>query len=478
MEIVDEKDKVAVAQGQFHTSSGSDAEHIKSDSSNILQGPVDFKSVAAEPVDNIFSQGGNNYRTLRRKDTILVMFTNQIGLGILSLPSILKTMGMVPGIIALIGIGAMSWYTAYQLLQFYRRHPHVVNIVDMCRVVGGRPFEIAAGIMLMIQLLFTAASAVVTMSIAFNTLSDHATCTVTFITVASLVCCMLGLPRTMKFVSLSGVPNAVSVIAAAMIVIVSLGVSGPVAAPDDWHREIKIVGNPTFSEGLTACLKIVFAYASNMVFVTYMAEMVDPDKDFNYCLTWLEGGSMVFYTGIAIILYCLGGEYTTSPILGTAATIPAKVAYGVVLPAVTSTGMSIGHTGCKYVYVSIMRQRNAVDQLTANTFTSWSTWVFCVTSFWIITFIISNVIPIFDSILSISSATTVGWLTYGFSAIFWLHSNWDAKFNGWKKTGVTVNDLFINGAGLWAAVTGLIDSFNSEDSSISGVFSCGSNAQF
>ena len=49
---------------------------------------------------NIFNQGGKNYRTLVRKDTILILFTNQIGLGVLSLPGVMKDIGIVPGIIA------------------------------------------------------------------------------------------------------------------------------------------------------------------------------------------------------------------------------------------------------------------------------------------------------------------------------------------------------------------------------------------
>src|SRR5690348_4444475 len=83
---------------------------------------------ALEPADpeNIFSSGGKNYRTLTKWDTVYVLVSNQIGLGILSLPACLKVLGVIPGIIAIIGIGSMSAYTAYELLMFYRKHPQVV----------------------------------------------------------------------------------------------------------------------------------------------------------------------------------------------------------------------------------------------------------------------------------------------------------------------------------------------------------------
>ncbi|KPM39513.1 hypothetical protein AK830_g7039 [Neonectria ditissima] len=464
--------------------------HDSSDTDNHEKhehGPHDFQSVPAEPVhnSNVFDQGSKSYRTMKRWATIFMLFTNQIGLGILSLPTVLKTLGIVPGLIAIIGIGVISWYTAYELLQFYNIHSHVVNVVEMTRVVGGRYLEMIAGTMMMVQVIFVAASAVVTLSIALNTISDHAICTVVFIFTSCFVCYLFNIPRTMKFVSHSGIPNAVSVLTAAMVVMISLGVAGPMGAPKGWEKEIVIVGNPSFRDGVNACLKVVYAYASNIAFVGYMAEMVDPAKDFGFCLAFLEVGSMVLYVIIAIVVYCLAGQYSVSPALGSAPTIPAKIAYGVVLPAVFATGIAYGHVGGKYVYVIAMRKMGAAQEITANTKKAWTTWLTCVTGFWIVVFTISNVIPIFDSILSITSATTISWFTYGFSAVFWFHANWDDVFRGWKQITLTVINslliimsLFMNGAGLWSSLTELLDLFNADDSSIRGVFSCGSNAQF
>ena len=65
-----------------------------------------------------------------------------------------------------------------------------------------------------------------------------------------------------------------------------------------------------------------------------MAEMKDPQKDFKFALAVLEIGSTLFYIAMAVALYCLAGDLTTSPVLSAASSIPAKVAYGIVLPAV------------------------------------------------------------------------------------------------------------------------------------------------
>ncbi|KAF7548869.1 hypothetical protein G7046_g8526 [Stylonectria norvegica] len=479
MKLFKEKPDRVMTSEKVQDSSTSDDDYLNTEANH------DVRSVPANTPDNanIFSQGDKNYRTLGRWDTVFCLFANQIGLGILSLPSVLNILGIVPGIIAIIGIGCLSWYTAFELLQFYANHPHVVNMVDMTRVVGGPWFEMVAGFFMMIQVVFVASSAAVTLSIALNTMSSHATCTVVFIFVACLVCWMLSMPRTMKFVSYSGIPNAVSVMVAVFIVIISLGVSGPAAAPPGWDKKIVVFGHPDFRDGLNCCLKIVYAYAGNIAFVGYMAEMKDPVADFGFCLTFLEVGSMILYVVVAIIVYCLSGQFITSPALGAAPVILSKVAYGIIIPAVVATGLAYGHIGGKYLFVIVMRRIGAINQVTDNSFKAWSIWTTCVTSFWILVFILSNAIPIFDSILSITSATTISWFTFGLSSVFWFHHNQKVLFRDWKKMALMavnalliIMSLFMNAAGLWSSITELLDLFDADDSSIQGAFSCGNNA--
>lgn len=432
---------------------------------------------------NIFEQGGVSYRTMGRWDTYLLLTTNQFGLGILSLPSVLNVLGIVPSIFAIVGFGLLAWYSGHQLLSFYKKYPHVVNIVEAARVVGGRPFAAVVSGFMIILLAFYCASAVVTLSIAFNTISNGAICTVSFMAVAVIACYLINIPRTMKFVAWSGYPNNVSILAAALIVIISLGVGNPGNAPENWTRELKVVGTPTLRDAINACLRIIYSYAGNVSFLTYMAEMKSPEKDFGFCLAALEITSITLYCTVAIAVYCLAGQYTLSPALSTAPAIPAKAAYGLLIVALLATGLANGHTASKLIYVQVMRKMNALHQLTDSSVKSWSVWVSIVTVLWIAIFIIANVIPIFDSILAITGATAVPWLTFGFASIFWLYNN-QGKYTESKKkmacavlsVALVVFSVTMNGIGLWASVTELLDIFNDDSSSVRGVFSCGSNA--
>lgn len=442
---------------------------------------------AALAMGNIFGEGGaTTFRTLTQRDTVFVLISNQVGLGILSLPGTMHILGLVPGTIIIVGVGMLSTYTAFELLQLYRKHPHCANIVDMAKVVGGKPLELLVAFGLMVKLCMTCASASVTLSVAFNTMSNHAICTVGWIGVAATACYLLCLPRTFKFVAMAGIPATVSILAAIVIVLVSLGLAPPRGAPEGLlDKDIRLFGCPGFKQGLKAFLNICYAFAGNLGYPSLFPEMKRPSQDFIPSLIWLQVFSISLYLLVAIGIYLMAGQYTASPALGSAPEIPAKVAYGIVLPAVLSTGLVFGHTAIKYMYVVIMRALKATDQMTAPSVTAWSVWAGSAAAFWSMAFVLGNAIPIFDSILSISSATFVAWFSFGIGPVFWLFLNRGRLLSTWRKTALTaVNTLlimltlFMNAAGLWAATTTLMDIFEKGEGGIKGPFTCADNSLF
>ena len=53
------------------------------------------------------------------------MIAETISLGILSLPSVLATVGMVPGAVLIVGLGIVATYSGYVIGQFKMAHPWV-----------------------------------------------------------------------------------------------------------------------------------------------------------------------------------------------------------------------------------------------------------------------------------------------------------------------------------------------------------------
>jgi amino acid permease len=56
---------------------------------------------------------------------MIVMIAETISLGILSLPSVLAAIGLVPGIILIAGLGILATYTGYVIGQFKLKYPYV-----------------------------------------------------------------------------------------------------------------------------------------------------------------------------------------------------------------------------------------------------------------------------------------------------------------------------------------------------------------
>ncbi|KAI4647714.1 hypothetical protein J4E93_004124 [Alternaria ventricosa] len=419
-------------------------------------------------------------RKLNKWQASLIYITNQVGIGILGLPAALQTLGLIPGIICVIGLGITVMYTAYVLLQFFRRYPSVLSCVDCFRIIGGTPLSTIVGIGFVLNQLFACSSAVITMSIALNSISEHAMCTILFILVPTIVSCVLCMPRRMKFLADFGIPCTISILT--IIVMVALGIAGPNGAPPGWEKEIVLVGHPTFAQGFTSVLNIAFAYAGNQAFVTVMAEMQEPSKDFMPSVFILQGFAIPMYTIVGTVVYALAGEYTTSPALGAAPMMIAKIAYGLLLPTLLGTSLVFGHTSIKYMFIEWLRLMDREREYSQNTKQTWVMWLGIGATFWTLVFFLANAIPLFHSILSVSAALFVSWFTFGISGVMWLYLNWGIQFCDWKKTclaslnwTIIALTLFANGVGLWASIEQLVAAYHDPLVPVEGSFTCADN---
>ena len=65
-----------------------------------------------------------------------VMLAETISLGILALPSALATLGMIPGVALILGLGILSTYTGYVIGQFRLVYPWVrIWIALLCCIL-------------------------------------------------------------------------------------------------------------------------------------------------------------------------------------------------------------------------------------------------------------------------------------------------------------------------------------------------------
>lgn len=129
-----------------------------------------------------------------------------VSLGILSLPSVVATLGLVPGIILILVMSVLSTYSGLMLAEFRKEYPHVENFGDAVEVIGrslkiGPALQEAWGWAQALFQVFVMAAHLLTWTICINTLSDGSTCTIVWAVVGLVVFWLLNLPRTLKYTS-------------------------------------------------------------------------------------------------------------------------------------------------------------------------------------------------------------------------------------------------------------------------------------
>lgn len=65
------------------------------------------------------------------------MMKTQIGLGVLSIPTAFDTLGMVPGVIVLCAVAAITTWSAYVVGTFKLRHREIYGIDDAGALILG-----------------------------------------------------------------------------------------------------------------------------------------------------------------------------------------------------------------------------------------------------------------------------------------------------------------------------------------------------
>jgi len=223
---------------------------------------VSTKDVEALPEvneDKVLDVYGNEeehsirYKTMSWVKCGVVMIAETIALGVLSLPSVLLTVGMVPGIILIIGLGVIATYTGYNLGLFRLNHPTVCNMADAGEIIWGPFGKYLLGAGQVIFLVFICGSHCLTGAIAMNTLTDNVTCKVVWSLVTGVVAFFLTLPRTLDRISYLSFVSSASILTSVFITIVGTGVeSAPNGAPPNPDIIVKSFQNASFYNAFSA----------------------------------------------------------------------------------------------------------------------------------------------------------------------------------------------------------------------------------
>ncbi|WOO83195.1 N amino acid transport system protein [Vanrija pseudolonga] len=433
--------------------------------------------VQHDAVFSDMSEGGPNYRSLGMLGAFVLMTKANVGLGVLSIPFVFMSVGMVPGIILLIIMNMIIMYCALVIGDFKQNHPEMYAIADAGFIIGGKVGREYFGIAFLLFMIFVAGAGMVGVSTALNAVSTHGACTAIFIFVAAIAGWACASVRTLGKVAWLGWIGLVSILLAILILTIAVGVQDrPFAAPKTgpWEKNIHIFVAATFSDAMSSVNDVVFAFAATPAYFGIISEMRDP-RQYKKAMVWSMGFVLILYLVIGVVVYHFCGQYVSSPALGSAGKLMKKVCYGVAIPALLVTLTIYAHLAAKYFFVRILA---GSEDLTKPTRRHWTIWLGSTFATVAIAYLIASAIPIFGNLISLIGALigpSVCIIPYN---LMWWHDNWRFKESSQRNVVMAavngillVIGVFVTIAGTYAAVQTIV-----HDKSRNKPWSCADNS--
>ncbi|RAK77482.1 uncharacterized protein BO72DRAFT_527637 [Aspergillus fijiensis CBS 313.89] len=439
--------------------------------------------IAEDAVFGEIIEDGPNYRNVGWLGTVALMIKTQFGLGVLGIPQVYDTLGLIPGVICVCAIAAITTWSDYVIGTFKLRHPEVYAIDDAGELIFGRLGREVLGVGVCIYWIFCTGSGLLSTSIGLNAVSAHGTCTAVFVAVSAISAYCLASIRTLGRIKWTAWAGVGSILTAVLMVTIAVALQDrPSTAPQTgaWKSDYKLVGRPSFVKAITAVSSVVYAFAGTPGFFPIAAEMRNPAL-YTRALLICQTAVTATYISIGTVIYYFCGSYVASPALGSAGTLIKKVSYGIALPGLIASTIIVCHFASKYLFVRILR---GSSHLTANTFTHWATWLSCTLAVTVSSYLIASGIPIFSDLVSLIGALLGTFMSFQPMGCMWLYDNWTrgreqptlrwALLSMWSML-VIVLGAFLMVAGTYGSIENIIATSRQKESGGSA-WSCADNS--
>lgn len=408
----------------------------------------------------------------------IVLVAETVSLGILSLPSVLAALGLVPGIILIIFIAILSGYSGLVFGEFCMRYPEIESFGGVGEVIGrtlggpavGAIFKEFLGWSQVIFQIFVMGSHLLTWTIALNTLSDNNhQCTVMWAGVGLVIFWLCNMPRNLNVASYLSVVSSLSIFTAVIVTIVDVAIEKPIGS-----TALDVVRQQGFTGAFLSVTNIAIAFCAHSCFFSVIGEL-RIKTDWPKALLMLQVLDTSLYLVAAVVIYVYVGPDVPSPALSAAgSSVMRKVIWGIALPTIVIAGVIYGHVAAKYVFSRIFGKTR---HFTKRTLVGDLSWVAVSLLIWLLAFVISQSIPVFNSLLSLICALFASWFSYGIPGIMWLFLYREEWFRDWKMMVGVASNVFLVisgimfcGLGLWSTVASL------DGNSTQKPWSCASNA--
>ncbi|KAM0229969.1 hypothetical protein ACHAP5_011486 [Fusarium lateritium] len=363
-----------------------------------------------------------------------------------------NALGLIPGILSLLAVGAITTWSDWIVGVFKLRHRHVYAIDDAGGMMFGRVGREFFGFSMWLFWVFVSGAGMLSLSIGLNAVSTHGACTAIFVAIAAILGFGLSSIRTLSKISWLAWIGLVSIMTSVIMVAIATGVQDkPAAAPSGvWVSDYKLFKSPTFLQATSAVCSHVSAYAGTPGFFAIVAEMRQPEQ-YTKALAICQTVVTLAYVIIGCLMYYFCGSYVSSPALGSAGVVIKKASYGVAIPGLIVTIALVTHLPSKYMLVRLLRN---TQHLTSNSAIHWATWLGCTFTVTIIAYVIASAIPIFYSLISLIGALMGTLMSFQAMGCLWFYDNWELRTVSVKWVSACCWSVFVIASGTLLMVAG------------------------
>ncbi|KAE8144125.1 transmembrane amino acid transporter protein-domain-containing protein [Aspergillus avenaceus] len=437
-------------------------------------------------------EAGNSikYRTCSWQKTAALLFSEYICLAIMSFPWSYSILGLVPGLILTVVIAAIVLYTSLTIWRFCLRHPHVRDVCD----IGQHLFfnsKIAwylTAVMFLLNNTFIQGLHCLVGAEWFNTITGHATCTITFSFVTAVISWIFSLPRTFSTLSKVATFSAFFTFVSVMLAVIFTAIEDHPAGYTPEKGEPKVTAIPvpgtTFVAGVNAFLNISYTFIGQITLPSFIAEMKEP-RDFWKSVTAVTVAEIIVFSLVGAIVYAYtGNQYMTAPAFGSISNeVYKKVSFTFMVPTLIFLGVLYASVSARFIFFRIFEGTRHKGN---HTVVGWASWAGILAVLWALAFVIAEVIPFFSDLLSIMSSlfdSFFGFIFWGVAYLRMRREDYGPNFyktrgvRGWLGFLLNVALIFVGlfflGPGTYASVKSVV--LNYEAGTVGSAFSCADN---
>lgn len=221
---------------------------------------VAYNEPGSEPskddAGDVFGQEDHHdikYKRLSWPLVAVLMIAEIVSNGMLSLPSSLAVVGMVPGLVIIVFLGVFATYTSWLLVKFKLRHPEVHTMGDAGYLLFGPIGREIMAFGTCCFAIFAVGGQMLAGQISLAALSDHKLCLTLYTGIFAVPTLLCSLPRTFHGLSWISISSVLSIFIAGIVGMAAAGISSDpnriveVAVASDFYTAFVSITNPVFS---------------------------------------------------------------------------------------------------------------------------------------------------------------------------------------------------------------------------------------